>query len=202
MGEINFPLLQTKRVVVVGVGQVGSKIAAELARAGIGYLRFIDHDILERSNLFRHVLPGEYADGTWNKADGLPTSQGAFASSLHQTLGQHVIVAQPFSVERVIAHWPWELPSGALGIRPIPANVLRHRLPNHEIARINNRRLTRAERADYEAQNVIAPVKRGAGIKFFTAVTTNNTPLTAYATERLEEKIKMVLGRRNCNWRT
>ncbi len=124
----------------------------------------------------------------------LPTSQGAFESSLRQTLGQHTIVAQPFWVNRVIAHWPWELAAGTLGVRPVPASVLRHRLPDHEIARINDRRLTRAQRAEYESHNLIAPVKRGAGIKFFTAVTTNNTPLTAYATDKLEEKIKMVLG--------
>jgi ThiF family len=73
IGEVNFPLLQSKRVVVVGVGQVGSKVAAELANAGVGHLRFIDHDVLETSNLFRHVLPAEYVDDLqlWNKADAL-----------------------------------------------------------------------------------------------------------------------------------
>jgi hypothetical protein len=68
-GSVNFPLLQGKRVAIVGVGQVGSKIAEELANCGVGYLRLIDHDVLERQNLFRHVLPKAYLDH--NKAEAL-----------------------------------------------------------------------------------------------------------------------------------
>jgi molybdopterin/thiamine biosynthesis adenylyltransferase len=68
-GSVDFPLLQTKRVVIVGVGMVGSPIAEELAKSGIGHLRLIDHDILEKPNLSRHVLTDEYLG--WNKAEGL-----------------------------------------------------------------------------------------------------------------------------------
>ena len=68
-GSVNLPLLQSKRVVVAGVGMVGSPIAEELAKCGVGHLRLIDHDILERPNLSRHVLTDEYLG--WNKAEGL-----------------------------------------------------------------------------------------------------------------------------------
>ncbi len=42
--------------VVVGCGAIGSTAASLLARAGIGYLRVIDRDILEESNLQRQEL--------------------------------------------------------------------------------------------------------------------------------------------------
>jgi hypothetical protein len=68
-GSVNFPLLQSKQVVIAGVGMVGSPIAEELARCGVGHLRLIDHDVLEKPNLSRHVLTDEYLG--WNKAEGL-----------------------------------------------------------------------------------------------------------------------------------
>jgi ThiF family len=63
------PLLRAKRVAVVGVGTVGSQIANELAKCGVGHLRLIDHDRLEVANLSRHILPVAYVGR--NKAEGL-----------------------------------------------------------------------------------------------------------------------------------
>lgn len=56
-------------MVVVGVGTVGSQVAQELARSGVGYLRLIDGDIFELPNVVRHILPIDYV-GT-NKAQGV-----------------------------------------------------------------------------------------------------------------------------------
>lgn len=67
--SVNLPLLQSKLVVVIGVGMVGSPIAEKLAISTIGRLRFIDDDLLKPENLARHVLPVEYVG--WNKAEGL-----------------------------------------------------------------------------------------------------------------------------------
>lgn len=47
------------RVVVVGVGAVGSASADLLARAGIGHLRLVDRDIVEPANLQRQTLYSE-----------------------------------------------------------------------------------------------------------------------------------------------
>ena len=44
------------RAVVVGMGALGSVAAQHLVRSGIGYVRIIDRDILEWSNLQRQVL--------------------------------------------------------------------------------------------------------------------------------------------------
>jgi molybdopterin/thiamine biosynthesis adenylyltransferase len=60
IGSVNFSLLQRTQTVIVGVGQVGSHVAEELANCGVGTLLLIDHDSLERSNLSRHVLGEAY----------------------------------------------------------------------------------------------------------------------------------------------
>lgn len=48
--------LQSKRVVLVGCGAVGSYIAQEIAKTGIQELVLIDHDKFEANNLYRHTL--------------------------------------------------------------------------------------------------------------------------------------------------
>lgn len=44
------------RALIVGCGALGSVIANTLARAGVGHLRLVDRDFLEKSNLQRQVL--------------------------------------------------------------------------------------------------------------------------------------------------
>lgn len=48
--------LADKHVVLIGVGSLGSQMAMQLARAGVGRLTLIDPDILNAENLGRHVL--------------------------------------------------------------------------------------------------------------------------------------------------
>ena len=47
------------RVAVIGVGALGTVIANNLARAGVGYIRLIDRDFVELSNLQRQTLFNE-----------------------------------------------------------------------------------------------------------------------------------------------
>lgn len=48
--------LESRKVVLVGVGSLGSPVAVQLARAGVGHLTLIDPDTLVSENLGRHVL--------------------------------------------------------------------------------------------------------------------------------------------------
>lgn len=48
--------LSNAKVVVVGVGSLGSECAMKLARAGVGHMTLVDPDTLSVANLGRHVL--------------------------------------------------------------------------------------------------------------------------------------------------
>lgn len=56
LGQVGQKKLGEARIAVVGVGATGSFIANLLARAGVGYLRLIDRDFVETSNLQRQIL--------------------------------------------------------------------------------------------------------------------------------------------------
>jgi len=64
--------LAESKVALVGCGATGSALAALLARAGVGFLRIIDRDYIEPSNLQRQVLFDE-ADA----AESLPKAVAA-----------------------------------------------------------------------------------------------------------------------------
>ena len=59
--------LSKRRVGVVGLGSLGSKVAASLARAGVGHFTVVDEDILHAGNLARH--DGDWRDVGLHKAD-------------------------------------------------------------------------------------------------------------------------------------
>ncbi len=51
--------LRNARVAVVGLGALGTVLSSQLVRAGVGYVRLIDRDIVEPSNLQRQSLYDE-----------------------------------------------------------------------------------------------------------------------------------------------
>src|SRR5580704_9455266 len=87
IGEAGQQRLLDARVVVVGCGALGSFLAGALARAGVGYLRIIDRDYVEPSNLQRQWLFDE-ADA----AEGLPK---AIAAARHLAAINSGITAEP-----------------------------------------------------------------------------------------------------------
>jgi len=56
VGEISQKKINQGKVAIIGCGGLGSVIANNLTRAGIGFLRLIDNDKLELSNLQRQFL--------------------------------------------------------------------------------------------------------------------------------------------------
>ena len=56
IGEEGQRRLETARVTIVGCGATGTVLANHLVRAGIGYVRLIDRDFVEPSNLQRQLL--------------------------------------------------------------------------------------------------------------------------------------------------
>ncbi|HOB18092.1 MAG TPA: HesA/MoeB/ThiF family protein [Candidatus Methanoculleus thermohydrogenotrophicum] len=58
-GEEAQARLASARVVIVGAGGLGCPVALYLAAAGIGEIRLIDGDVVDRTNLNRQVLHGD-----------------------------------------------------------------------------------------------------------------------------------------------
>jgi molybdopterin-synthase adenylyltransferase len=72
IGETGQAKLNQARIAIVGLGALGTALAHHLTRAGIGYLRLIDRDFVEVSNLQRQTLYDE-ADANTQ----LPKAQAA-----------------------------------------------------------------------------------------------------------------------------
>lgn len=85
--------LAAGRVAIVGCGATGSALAGLLARAGIGYLRIIDRDYVEPSNLQRQSLFDEK-----DAAESLPK---AIAAARKIAAFNSAIVVEP-KVEDVV----------------------------------------------------------------------------------------------------
>lgn len=67
--------LADKGVAIIGVGAVGSHLALNLHRAGLGHLTLADYDTLRPGNMARHAANPAYVG--WNKADAMArTLQG------------------------------------------------------------------------------------------------------------------------------
>ena len=72
VGEEGQRKLLQSRVTLVGCGALGTVIANVLARAGVGFLRIVDRDYVELSNLQRQVLFDEQ-----DARDGVPKATAA-----------------------------------------------------------------------------------------------------------------------------
>ena len=93
--------LAQSRVAIFGLGALGSTIADELCRAGVGHLRLVDRDYVELGNLHRQTLYDEL-----DARDGLPKAAAA-AARLRRVnsdieLDAEIRDVNPGTVERLI----------------------------------------------------------------------------------------------------
>jgi len=70
VGKDKINLLKKKKVLVCGVGGVGSFVVEALCRSGLGYITLLDYDVVEKSNLNRQLMTDKNNIGE-NKAEVL-----------------------------------------------------------------------------------------------------------------------------------
>lgn len=58
-------MLKQAKVAILGLGAIGSPLAIYLASAGVGYIRLIDRDLVELSNIQRQILYEEKDTVEW-----------------------------------------------------------------------------------------------------------------------------------------
>jgi len=102
IGEGGQQQLGKTRAAVVGCGATGSALASLLARAGVGYLRIIDRDYVEPSNLQRQVLFDESdAAESLPKAVAAARKIQAFNSDI--TVEPHAADLTPDNIEDLLS---------------------------------------------------------------------------------------------------
>src|SRR6266508_3876450 len=84
VGEAGQKKLAAARVALCGCGALGTVLANVLVRAGVGFVRVIDRDFIETSNLQRQVLFDERdVAEQLPKAEAAARKLGAINSSVH-----------------------------------------------------------------------------------------------------------------------
>ncbi len=102
IGEAGQTALGKTRIALVGCGATGSALASLLARAGVGYLRIIDRDYVEPSNLQRQVLFDE-ADAAESLPKAIAAARKIAAFNSEITVEPHAADLTPDNVEDLLA---------------------------------------------------------------------------------------------------
>jgi len=95
--------LAAARVAIVGCGATGSALASLLARAGVGYLRIIDRDYVEPSNLQRQVLFDE-ADAAESLPKAIAATRKILAFNSEIEVEPHVADLTPDNIEDLLGN--------------------------------------------------------------------------------------------------
>ena len=94
--------LAAARTVIVGCGATGSALASLLARAGVGYLRIVDRDYVEPSNLQRQGLFDE-ADAAEALPKAIAAARKIAAFNSEITVEPHVADLTPDNADDLLA---------------------------------------------------------------------------------------------------
>ncbi|KEO82344.1 ThiF family adenylyltransferase [Tumebacillus flagellatus] len=95
IGEAGQEKLLQSRVAIVGMGALGTVLANHMVRAGVGFVRVIDRDFVEASNLQRQMLYDES-----HAQEGMPKAIAAY-----ETLRR---VNSGVEIEPVVADLTWQ----------------------------------------------------------------------------------------------
>ena len=95
--------LAKTRVAIVGCGATGSAVASLLSRAGIGYLRIIDRDYVEPSNLQRQVLFDE-ADAAESLPKAIAAARKIATFNSEITVEPHAADLTPQNIEELLGN--------------------------------------------------------------------------------------------------
>ncbi|PWK05185.1 ThiF family adenylyltransferase [Tumebacillus permanentifrigoris] len=95
IGEDGQKRLLQSRVAIVGMGALGTVLANHMVRAGVGFVRVIDRDFVEASNLQRQMLYDES-----HAAEGMPKAIAAYESLRRVNSG--------ITIEPVVADLTWQ----------------------------------------------------------------------------------------------
>jgi molybdopterin/thiamine biosynthesis adenylyltransferase len=102
IGEAGQTSLAKTRIALVGCGATGSALASLLSRAGVGYLRIIDRDYVEPSNLQRQVLFDE-ADAAESLPKAIAAARKIATFNSEITVEPHAADLTPDNVEDLLA---------------------------------------------------------------------------------------------------
>ncbi len=83
--------LSESAVVIVGCGALGSNVAMQLVRAGVGRVRLVDRDLVEMTNLQRQVL--------FDEADAVAATPKAVAAARHLSAINSQIQIEPLTID-------------------------------------------------------------------------------------------------------
>jgi molybdopterin-synthase adenylyltransferase len=94
--------LKNSRVAIIGCGALGALHAETLARAGVGYLRIIDRDFVEPSNLARQIMFTE-ADALATLPKAIAAAQRIQAVNSSITVDPQVIDVNALNIENLVS---------------------------------------------------------------------------------------------------
>jgi molybdopterin/thiamine biosynthesis adenylyltransferase len=102
IGELGQQRLLQSRIAIVGMGALGTVLANHMVRAGVGYVRIIDRDFVEWSNLQRQMLYDEDdARNSSPKAEAAKIKLQKINSDIK--IDAHVTDLNPTNAERLLS---------------------------------------------------------------------------------------------------
>lgn len=102
IGEEGQRKLHGARVAVVGLGALGTVLANHMVRGGVGFIRIIDRDFVERSNLQRQMLYDEQ-DALQSAPKAIAAARRLAAANSEVVIEPHVADVNPTNAEALLA---------------------------------------------------------------------------------------------------